>query len=188
MGEEEEKPREENKISEEKPEGQWVQGLEDKEEKEKYKRFLEYCEEKRREWRKQEEEDTARKEDAKRKEENWKLLRESISFLKKNESKWQHRKIKEVERIKNEEKADRLAIRRQKKKKYGIKLLNKEENKRIKERTEERIIISQAKANYWKMHRGEERGYKEMNGEHWRNMKEYWHWRRKGHGYARRTY
>ena len=129
-------------------------GLEDKEEKEKYKRFLEYCEEKRREWRKQEEEDTARKEDAKRKEENWKLLRESISFLKKNESKWQHRKIKEVERIKNEEKADRLAISRQKKKKYGIKQLNKEENRRIKERTEERIHISQAKANYWKTKKG----------------------------------
>ena len=63
-----------------------------------------------------------------------------------------------MERIKNEEKADRLAISRQKKKKYGIKQLNKEENRRIKERTEERIHISQAKANYWKMHRGEERG------------------------------
>ena len=36
--------------------------------------------------------------------------------------------------------------------------MSKEENKRMKERTEERIIISQAKANYWKRYRGEGEG------------------------------
>ena len=32
--------------------------------------------------------------------------------------------------------------------------MNKEENRRLKERTDERILISQAKANYWKEYRG----------------------------------
>ena len=60
----EEKTKGEDNIQEEGQEGQWVQGMEDKEEKEKYKGFLEYCAEKRREWRKQEEEDAARKDAA----------------------------------------------------------------------------------------------------------------------------
>ena len=93
-----------------------------------------------------------------KKESNWSLLRESMSFLKENESKWQHRRIKEVDRIKEEEKKDRLAICKEKKKRYGIKKMNKEENRRLKERTEERIMISKAKANYWKKYRGRGRG------------------------------
>ena len=72
-----------------------------------------------------------------RKEANWSLLRESISFLKENEDGWQQRRIKEVDRIKEEEKKDRLEICKEKKKRYGIKKLNKEENRRLKERTEE---------------------------------------------------
>ena len=100
------------------------------------------------------------------------MLRESITFLKENEKKWQHRKIQEVERIRIEERSERLAICTQKKKRYGIKQLNKEENRRIKERTEERILVSQAKANYWKMHRGKETGYKELYKEHWSKLKD----------------
>ena len=73
--------------------------------------------------------------------------------MRENEAGWQQRKIKEVGRIKEVEKAERLAIASQKKKRYGIKTLNKEENMRIKRRTEERIEISQAKANNWKWYR-----------------------------------
>ena len=141
---------------ERKEEGLLVKGMTDTEEREKYRLFLAYCEERRKEWRKQEEEDTTRKEMQRRKEEHWKLFRESISFLKENERHWQQRKIKEVDRIKEEEKTDRMAVCKQKKRRYGIQKMSKEENKRMKERTEERIIISQAKANYWKRHRGEE--------------------------------
>ena len=81
-------------------------------------------------------------------------------------------KIEEIERIRKEEKEERLAICKQKKKKYRLKQLNKEENKRIKERSEERILISQAKANYWKMHRGGKKGYEEKYEQHWRNIKD----------------
>ena len=69
-----------------------------------------------------------------------------------------YRKIKEVDRIKEEEKRDILAICKEKKKRYDIKKMNKEENRRSKERTEERILIFQAKANYWKKYRGRVRG------------------------------
>ena len=132
-----------------------VTGMTDTEEREKYRLFLAYCEERRKEWRKQEEEDTTRKEMQRRKEEHWKLFRESISFLKENERHWQQRKIKEVDRIKEEEKADRLAVCKKNNRRYGIQKMSKEENTRMKERTEERIIISRANANYWKRHRGE---------------------------------
>ena len=96
------------------------------------------------------EEDEERKRDAQRKERSWSLLRTSMEYLKEKEECWQQRKIREVDKIKEEEKRDRLAICKEKKKRYGIKTMNKEEKKRLKQRTEERIIISQAKANYWK--------------------------------------
>ena len=64
-----------------------------------------------------------------------------MEFLKKNEKGWQTRKIREIERIKEEEKVERLTICAQKKKRYGIKNLTKEENKRMKERTAQRIKI-----------------------------------------------
>ena len=130
--------------------------------------FLAYCEDRRMSWRQQEEEDTRRKEEKRKKEEHWGLLRESIAFLKENEVHWQQRRIGEVARIQEEEKVDRLAICAQKKKRYGLKRLSKEENRRIKERTEERILISQAKANYWKNHRGNREG---ANCEEWNNLK-----------------
>ena len=55
------------------------EGAEDSD-KETYIKFLEYCEERRRSWAKQEE-DEARKKECKRKEEHWALLRESTEFL-----------------------------------------------------------------------------------------------------------
>jgi hypothetical protein len=140
----------------------------DTEERDKYKLFLAYCEERRKDWRQQEEDDTKSKEMKMRKEEHWKLLRESISFLQENERHWQQRKIKEVDRIREEEKMDRLAVCKQKKRRYGIQRMSKEENKRMKEKTEERIIISQAKANYWKRYRGEGEG---KNDKVWSTLK-----------------
>ena len=82
------------------------------------------------------------------------------------------------ERIKEEEKKDRLAICKEKKKRYGIKKMNKEENRRLKERTEERILISKAKANYWKKYRGrgermkgDKEGDEIENEDTWKNLR-----------------
>ena len=59
-----------------------------------------------------------------------------------------------------------LAFASEKKRRYGLKSLNKEEKKRLKERTEWKIELAQAKSNYWKWHRRErkgERGKEEEN-------------------------
>ena len=61
--------------------------------------------------------------------------------------------MKECERIREEEKQDRLALAREKKRKYGIKKISKEENQRLKKRTGERLEIASAKANLWKKFR-----------------------------------
>ena len=145
----------------------WVGGLEETE-NDKYRKFLAYCEERRREWKMRVEEDENRKRMATRKEDQWLLLRETVKYLKENDKKWQDRKIAEVSRIREEEKLERLAIVREKKKRYGIKTLSKEESKRLKERSEERIIVSKAKANYWKRYRDIE---DEEEREHWQALK-----------------
>jgi hypothetical protein len=49
------------------------------------------------------------------------------------------------------------------KNRYGLKRLSKEENKRLKMRTEERIEIARAKENYWKKYR--DQGDKDMKEE-----------------------
>ena len=134
----------------------WVKGC-GEEDNERYRTFLKYCEDRRQESKLQQEMDEERKKKAERRERQWDLIRLSTEYLKQNEPKWRTRKIEECERIKEEEKKDRLAIASQKKKRYGLKRLNKEENSRLKKRTEERLELSQAKANYWKWHRGEGR-------------------------------
>ena len=48
-------------------------------------------------------------------------------------------------------KIKRIAIAKEKR--YGLKRLSKEENKRLKLRTEERIEIARAKENYWRKYR-----------------------------------
>ena len=74
-----------------------------------------------------------------------------MEYLKQNEDRWRCRKIDECERIKEAEKKDRLAIVKGKKKRYGLQKLSKEENRRLKSRTEDRIKIAKAKENYcWK--------------------------------------
>ena len=55
-------------------------------------------------------EEGERKRRADKKEQSWHLLRESVAYLEKNSDKWKQRKLKEVERVKQEDKADRLAI------------------------------------------------------------------------------
>ena len=67
----------------------------------------------RREKRIMEEEEEKRKEKAKSKEDNWKLLRLCIEEIREKEGKWTTRRIEELERIKEEEKEDRLAITRE---------------------------------------------------------------------------
>ena len=109
--------------------------------------------------------DKIRKEDARRREEHWMLLRLCVKELKEGEHKWSTRKIEECDRIKEEAKEDRLAIARDNKKLYGIKGLSKEENKRLKKRTEDKIELAQTKSNYWKCYTGEGRGKRERQGE-----------------------
>ena len=130
-----------------------------------YRTFLMYCEKRRLAYEREMDDDEERKREAIRKEANWSLLKESMSFLKENEDGWQQRRIKEVDRIKEEEKRDRLAICKEKNKMYDIQKLSKEENRRLKERTEERIMISKAKANYWKKYRSMEEKMNEDRGE-----------------------
>ena len=56
----------------------------------------------------------------------------------------------------SEKKRDRLAVVREKRKRYGLKKLSKEENQRLKTRTEERLEVARAKENLWKRFRGDE--------------------------------
>jgi hypothetical protein len=71
-----------------------------------------------------------------------------------NEDGWKERRNGEIKRIKEQEKKERLEIVAEKKKRYGLQRLSKEESKRMGERTKERIEIANARANYWKLHRG----------------------------------
>ena len=112
-----------------------------------------YMEDMRAEAREKLKEERDRKDVARKKEESWSLLRMSISFLRENEEGWKMRKIKECERIRAEEREDRLALAREKKRKYGIRRISKEENLRLTKRTGERLEIASAKANLWKKFR-----------------------------------
>ena len=70
--------------------------------------------------------DEERKRESKRKREVWDLMRVSMEFLRKNKEKWRERKLEETKRIKEEDKRDRLAVAKEKKKRYGIKGLSRE--------------------------------------------------------------
>ena len=127
----------------------WIRNADDKE-NERYRKFLEYCEERREELRLRNEEDNARFKEAKRKKDAWELLRLSVELLKERATVWANRKVAEYERIKEEDKKDRLAVLRMKKKRYGIQKLSKEETMRLRMRKEERLEISKAKSNLWR--------------------------------------
>ena len=84
-----------------------------------------------------------------------------------------NKETEELDRIKEEEKEDRLAIAREKKKRYGLKGLNKDEKLHLKRRTEEKKELAVARSNYWKWHRGGEKGGKENgDGPLWESLKE----------------
>ena len=82
--------------------------------------------------------------------------------MKENEVKWTTRKIKECERIKEEDKRDKLAIVKEKTRRYGLSKLNKEETQNLRMRTEERLELTQAKTNYWRWYR--EKGKRVLQG------------------------
>jgi hypothetical protein len=84
-------------------------------------------EEKREEARMRLKEDEDRKDAARKKEESWDLMKEAVRFLKEKGDGWRERRIEECERIREEEKIDRLALVKEKKKRYGLKRLSKEE-------------------------------------------------------------
>ena len=124
----------------------WVRGARN-EENLRYKNILKYMEERRQEARDRQQEDEARRGRAKKRHESFELLRTSLNFLREREETWRTRKIAECERIKEEEKKDRLAMAKEKKRWYGQQRLSKEENKRIKMRTEEKLDIARGKTN-----------------------------------------
>ena len=150
----------------------WVKGGKE-EDNQRYRDLLQYMEEKRKDARNLLAADEERKRESKKKKESWALLRESTQFLKENEGKWRQRKIEECEKIKEEEKKDRLAVCREKKKRYGIPKLSKEENMRIKIRTEERLELARAKENLWKKFREEidTKEITENERDAWENLK-----------------
>ena len=130
----------------------WVKGAA-RTDNERYRSFLTYMEEKREEARQRLKEDEKREEKARRKERSWDLMKEAVKYIKEKREGWTERRIEECEKIREEEKTDRLALVKEKKKRYGLKRLSKEENSRLKSRTEERIMIAQSKANLWKRYR-----------------------------------
>ena len=80
-------------------------------------------------------------------------MREAVKFLRENTDKWRERRIEECDRIREEDKKDRLAVVKEKKKRYGIKRLSKEENQKMTRRTEERLEIAKANENLWRRFR-----------------------------------
>ena len=129
-------------------------------------------EEKRKEARERLREDDGRKKEARMKEDSWALLRLSMNFLKEKEGGWRQRRIEECDRIREEEKRDRLAVVREKR--YGLKKLSKEENLRLKTRTEDRLEVARAKENLWKRFRGdkEDREMVEDEIKAWESLRE----------------
>jgi hypothetical protein len=116
----------------------------------RYKALLKYMEDRREERRERLQEDQARKERARKRHESFGLLKLSLDFLRQREDAWRSRRIDECERIKEEEKRDRIAVCKEKKRWYGMRKLSKEENKQIKMRTEERMDIARGKTNLWR--------------------------------------
>jgi hypothetical protein len=93
--------------------------------------------------------------------------------LKEKDGAWRQRRIEECDKIREEDKRDRLAVAREKKKRYGINTISKDENLKIKKRTEERLDIAKAKENLWKRFR-DRKDDKEMEDEElkaWETLK-----------------
>ena len=133
----------------------WVRGA-CKDDNERYKTFLKYMEDKREELRGLKQEDEERMLICSRRKESWQLLRLTKEMIREKEGEWRTRRLEECERIREEEKRDRLAVVAMKRKRYGVKNLSKEETMRLKTRKEERLEIAEAGSNLWKrMRKGE---------------------------------
>jgi hypothetical protein len=91
-------------------------------------------------------------------------MREATKFLRENTDKWRERRVEECDRIREEDKRDRLAVTKEKKKRYGMKRLSKEENQRLTRRTEDRLVIIKAKENLWRKFRERKETEEEMLG------------------------
>ena len=72
-----------------------------------YGDFLTYMEQRRAEARDRLNEDEEGKRRAEKRERSWHLLRESICYLEKNSEKWRQRRLKEVDKVKQEDEADK---------------------------------------------------------------------------------
>ena len=144
----------------------WVQGALE-EDNIRYRSFLKYMEDKREENKTKQMGDEKRMANQKQKEQRWALMKESVKFLKENDTKWQERRIQECEKIRLEEKKDRLAVVAVKKKRYGSKLskLTREENIKMKLRTEDRMKMAIAKENLWKRFQERDQELEEGEGE-----------------------
>ena len=81
---------------------------------------------------------------------SWHLLREGICYLEKNSEKWRQRRLKQVDKIKQKDKAGRLAVVAIKKKRYGIGKLTKDETKGMNKGTEERLMLAKVRENLWR--------------------------------------
>ena len=100
---EERKGEEERRTEEMNDKGTYFKGSR-KEDNQRYRDFLAYCEERRRESRRDQEDDIERKMSAESKSKHWEMMRLSTEFLKQNEQKWRTRKIEECDRIRELEK------------------------------------------------------------------------------------
>ena len=127
----------------------WIKGSKEDDNK-RYRDLLKYMEEKRKEDRERLSLEEGKKKEAKKKADSWALLRLSMKYLKEKDVAWRQRRIEECDKIREEDKRDRLAVAREKKKRYGINKISKDENTKIKKRTEERLDIAKAKENLWK--------------------------------------
>ena len=92
----------------------WTPGCKE-EDNRRYRELLQYMEDKRIEAREMLKQEKDRKKEAKQEEDSWKLLRTSTQFLTEKDWVWKQRRIEELERIREEEKKDRLSVVREKK-------------------------------------------------------------------------
>jgi hypothetical protein len=152
----------------------WVKGAQE-EDNLRYKEFLRYMEEMREEARERLMKDEERKGKARQREESWDLMREAVKYLRENTDRWRERKIQECDKIREEDKRDRLAVAKEKKKRYGVKRLSKDENQKLTRRTEDRLEIAKAKENLWRQFRerkeSEDKVMEEEEEDAWKSLK-----------------
>ena len=85
----------------------------------------------------------------------WDLMRTCRDYLEKNSSRWEKRTREETERIKAEEKKERLEMGKKKKNKFGSKNeeLTKNEKDDLKKLTEIRLEIAEIRQHLWRKYR-----------------------------------